>query len=473
MKRYNLITAFFAVEIFCAVCLALTSPIGNPTVPPSSTSSGLIRSPSPVNPNGNLLMTGNVAGNSQFRGFVPYHAATDFEAPLGTSDIADFLRRSAPININTGQLGLQPYYLSSKTISTMIRGQDPQSAAYTIVKSNVGDVLYVNPGMSKAPTSNIAAISPLYEYDMTRPLSYSQSELERIVSYNMTRSREQKELITALGNAGENEQEKLKAAPEQQEDKIIPSKAEPVKPLERTLPPQLAQRGQLNEEAAKAPKTKSVYEQMLEEIKSAEEAQAQKEQINEETKTSKNEEPNAGEQRSELSKVEEKTAEAMKGIHKSFAIEAKDKFNYYMKSAEDFLKQGQYYRAADAYTLASIYKPSDPLAYAGRSHALFASGEYMSSAYFLMRAIDMFPQYVKFKIDLNAMIPDKDRLESRIADVKTWIDRTDSAELNFLLAYIYYQLGKPDLASQAIDAAAKKISDSQAIKDLKQAIENK
>jgi tetratricopeptide (TPR) repeat protein len=144
-----------------------------------------------------------------------------------------------------------------------------------------------------------------------------------------------------------------------------------------------------------------------------------------------------------------------------------------MKSAEVFLKQGKYYRAADAYTLASIYKPSDPLAYAGRSHALFASGEYMSSAYYLMMAIDMFPDYVKFKIDLNAMRPDKDRLESRIADVKVWIGRADSAELNFLLAYIYYQLGKPDLASQAIDAAAKKMPDNQAVKSLKQAIEHK
>jgi tetratricopeptide (TPR) repeat protein len=158
-------------------------------------------------------------------------------------------------------------------------------------------------------------------------------------------------------------------------------------------------------------------------------------------------------------------------VHKSFATQANDKFNYYMRIAEEFLKQGKYYRATDAYTLASIYKPDDPLAYAGRAHALFASGEYMSSAYFLARAIDIFPEYVRFKIDLNAMIPDKDRLESRIIDVKQWIEKTQSAELNFLLAYIYYQLDKSELASEAINIAADKIPDSVSVKALKQAIE--
>ncbi|MGD0785918.1 MAG: tetratricopeptide repeat protein [Sedimentisphaerales bacterium] len=284
-----------------------------------------------------------------------------------------------------------------------------------------------------------------------------------------------------MKRAGENEQEKTKET-QPQENQNIPSKDEPAKPLERTLEPGTPlQPGQINEEAAKAakaakaPKAKSVYEQMVEELDAAKKAEAEKEKTKEENKTEKveNEEPNAGGQRSELSTISKETAAAMKDIHKSFAIEANDKFNYYMKSAEEFLKQGQYYRAADAYTLASIYKPSDPLAYAGRSHALFASGEYMSSAYFLTMAINMFPQYVNFKIDLNAMIPDKDRLESRIADVKTWIERTNSPELNFLLAYIYYQLGNPDLATKAIDTAAQKMPNSQAVKALKQVIEKK
>jgi len=465
---------FLVIQFFCAVCLALTSPISNPTTPQSSNGSGLVRSPNPINTSGNLLMTGNVAGNSQFRGLVPYRAPTDFQAQLGSSDISSFLRRSAPINNSTGQVGPQPYYLPSKTVSSMVRGSGSGLVTYTSIKQNKGTGEYVTiPAIAQVPAGSISGISPLYEYDLTRPLSYKASELERVVSYNLTRSKEQKELVAALKRAGESEQEKTKAT-QPQENQNIPLKAEPAKPLKRTLEPGTPlQPGQINEEAAKASKGKSVYEQMLEELNAANEAETKKEKIKEEDKTGKIEDSNAGGQRSELSSIEKETAAAMKDIHKSFAIEANDKFNYYMKSAEDFLKQGKYYRAADAYTLASIYKPSDPLAYAGRSHALFASGEYMSSAYFLTMAINMFPQYVNFKIDLNAMIPDKDRLESRIADVKVWIERTNSPELNFLLAYIYYQLGKPDLATKAIDTAAQKMPNSQAVKALKQVIEQK
>ncbi len=474
MKRYNLIKMFLVMPFFCAACLALTSPISNPTTPQSSNGSGLVRSPNPINTSGNLLMTGNVSGNSQFRGLVPYSAPTDFQGQLGTNDIRSFLMRSAPINNSTGQVGPQPYYLPSQTVSSMVRGSGSGLITYTSINQNKGTGEYVTtPPIAQAPVGSIPAISPLYEYDSTRPLSYKASELERVISYNLTRSKEQKELVTALRKAGENEQEKTKET-QPQENQNIPSKVEPAKPLERTLEPGTPlQPGQINEEAAKAPKSKSVYEQMLEELKAAREAEAKKEKIKGEDKTGKIEEPNAGGQSSELSSVSKETAAAMKDIHKSFAIEANDKFNYYMKSAEDFLKQGKYYRAADSYTLASIYKPSDPLAYAGRSHALFASGEYMSSAYFLTMAINIFPEYVNFKIDLNAMIPDKDRLESRIADVKTWIERTNSPELNFLLAYIYYQLGKTDLAAKAIGTAAQKMPFNQAVKALQQAIEKK
>jgi tetratricopeptide (TPR) repeat protein len=484
VKRYNLIKMFLVIHFFCAACLALNSPISNPTVPQSSGGSGLVRSPNPINTSGNLIITGNVAGNSQFRGLVPYHAPTDFEAPLGTNDLGAFLRSSVPINTGIRQVGPQPYYLPSRTVSSMVRGSGSGLITYTSVRdSGSGLITYtsirqnqvtgeyeyvVTPAIAQVPTG----ISPLYEYDLTRPLSYNASELERVVNYNLTRS----ELVAALKKAGENEQEKTKET-QSQENQNIPLKAEPAKPLERTLKPEAPlQPGQINEETAKtakAPKAKSVFEQMLEDLNSAKAAEAKKEKIKDENKTGEIEEPNAGGRRSELSTVSKETATAMKDIHKSFAIEANDKFNYYMKSAEDFLKQGKYYRAADSYTLASIYKPSDPLAYAGRSHALFASGEYMSSAYFLTMAINMFPQYVNFKIDLNAMIPDKDRLESRIADIKTWIEKTNSPELNFLLAYIYYQLGNQDLATKAIDTAEQKMPNSQAVKALKQVIEQK
>ncbi|MHC4316728.1 MAG: hypothetical protein ACYSW3_30165 [Planctomycetota bacterium] len=119
-------------------------------------------------------------------------------------------------------------------------------------------------------------------------------------------------------------------------------------------------------------------------------------------------------------------AQSIRGEHKTFASYANDKFNEHMRAAEQYLKEGKYYQAADTYTLASIYKSKDPLAYAGKSHALFAAGGYMSSALFLSRTLEIFPEYARFKIDLVGMVGDRDKVESRIANIEEWLQISDS-----------------------------------------------
>lgn len=165
-------------------------------------------------------------------------------------------------------------------------------------------------------------------------------------------------------------------------------------------------------------------------------------------------------------------AKQIMGEHKTFASYSKDNFNKHMRAAEQYLKEGKYYRAADTYTLASIYKPDDPLVYAGKSHALFAAGEYMTSALFLSRALEIFPEYARFKIDLVAMVGDRDKLESRIGDIEEWIERSGSPELQFLLGYVYYQMGRISEAKESIDAAYEKLPNSLAVIALKNAIDS-
>jgi tetratricopeptide (TPR) repeat protein len=165
-------------------------------------------------------------------------------------------------------------------------------------------------------------------------------------------------------------------------------------------------------------------------------------------------------------------AKSILGEHKTFASYSEDNFNQHMWAAEQYLKEGKYYRAADTYTLASIYKRDDPLAYAGKSHALFAAGGYMSSALFLSRALEIFPEYARFKIDIVAMVGDRDKVESRIADIEEWLEKSDSAELQFLLGYVYYQIGRAGEAKKAIDAAYEKMPEAPAVIALKKAIDN-
>lgn len=190
----------------------------------------------------------------------------------------------------------------------------------------------------------------------------------------------------------------------------------------------------------------------------------------------------------ELSKVTLSAARArgILGSHKTITSFSRDKFGQHIRAAEERLKQGRYYWAAESYALALIYKPDDPLAYIGRSHALFAAGEYISSALYLSRALEILPElgfygklqkevpaeYAGFKIDFESMIADSEQIESRIADIKEWQERSDSAELQFLLGYIYYQLGRPGEAKEQIERVYKKLPEAPAVIAVKKAIDD-
>jgi hypothetical protein len=51
-------------------------------------------------------------------------------------------------------------------------------------------------------------------------------------------------------------------------------------------------------------------------------------------------------------------------------------------------------------------------------------------------------------------------------------DKRFAGELQFLLGYVYYQLGRAGEAKKAIDAAYEKLSDAPAVKTLKKAIDS-
>jgi tetratricopeptide (TPR) repeat protein len=176
----------------------------------------------------------------------------------------------------------------------------------------------------------------------------------------------------------------------------------------------------------------------------------------------------------ELSKLSraDLSAEAKRimGPHESRESFSEAKFNQHMQAAEDYLKAGKYYRAADSFALASIYKADDPRALAGKGHALFAAGEYVSSALFLSRVLATGPEYAQTKIDLVSMLGGENKLAGRVADVEQWLARSSSSELLFLLSYIHYRTGRLARAKQAIEAAYEKTPQSPAVQALRIAI---
>jgi len=149
---------------------------------------------------------------------------------------------------------------------------------------------------------------------------------------------------------------------------------------------------------------------------------------------------------------------------------SQSRFNQHVSAAEDHLKAGRYYRAVDSFTLAAVYEPSNPVVLAGKGHALFAAGEYMSSALFLARVLAVQPDYTQVKIDLAAMLGGPEKLAERIAEVEQWLARSGSAQLQFLLSYAYFRAGRLNQAKQAINKAFEKMPHSPAVVAMRTAI---
>lgn len=147
-----------------------------------------------------------------------------------------------------------------------------------------------------------------------------------------------------------------------------------------------------------------------------------------------------------------------------------ERFDRYLRAAELYLQQGRYYRAADSFTLASMYKPSDARAYIGKSHALLAAGEYVSSATFLAKAIQVDPRLTLAQTDLVETLGGPDPFVRRITDLEETAAARDAPQMHFLLAYIYYQMSQPEQAKAALAAAEKGLPASLSIDLMKTAL---
>ncbi len=163
-------------------------------------------------------------------------------------------------------------------------------------------------------------------------------------------------------------------------------------------------------------------------------------------------------------------ARRVMGPHANLESLSDAKFNEYIRVGEEHLRAGRYYQAADSFSLAAVYKPDHPAVLSGKSHALFAAGEYISSALFLSRVLAAFPEYLRVDVDLATLVGGQDKMTRRLADIEQWYARSGSGELQFLLSYVYYRMGRLAEAERAIDAAYKKMPQSPAVRTIRTAI---
>lgn len=149
---------------------------------------------------------------------------------------------------------------------------------------------------------------------------------------------------------------------------------------------------------------------------------------------------------------------------------SEERYERYTKAAQLYLQQGRYYRAADSFTLACMYKPGDSRAYLGKSQALLAAGEYAGSVLFLARAIELDPDRTLAQTNLVEILGGPDSFVQRITNLEEAAAASDAPQLHLLLAYVYHQMDRPQEARAAIKAAESKLPPSLPIDLLKAAV---
>jgi tetratricopeptide (TPR) repeat protein len=511
--------------------------LGLGTVPPTAYKSGLIPSINPIDTSSNRVITGNVTGGMYFRGIVPYSSVTDLSVPPRSGIESFLRRTEGSQVYGNSGSGLTPYYSPLTTVSRIVPGTGGEVTTQQLVsgyrsESFPGTDLQnlQNQQLGSEQTGYYQGRYRPSRYMISgeqRPLSTNLLDIEKTIDFN---AMQYPTGIEAPASTRGQEQADYEARSQERFWNKIGVKMSGITgPSEQGLERQ----GLLNEAepnigfylgvnqagqgvvsgptamqqsvlGAQEKSQTDVYEQMkiqTQVSKPVKRPEGLTEKGDESTigqilgvepktedrgqrtedgrqKTTLSPEDYTGQAEDREKKAEETAATTgsasnILNIYKSFASYHDDKFNSSMRAAEYYMKQGRFYRAADAYTLATVYKPEDPLGYAGKSIAMFATGEYMSSALYLARTLEIFPEYAKIRVDLVAVIGDKDTVENRILEAREWLGTSESGELAFLLSYVYYQMDRLEFARQMIEFAAKQMPDSQAIAIMKKAIEER
>ncbi len=492
--------------ILSELCFALEntsvrSPIYSGTVPPSSYSNGLANTPNPMDSSSNLVITGNVTGGKHFRGLVPYGSSTNFQAPLGTSSLDSFLRYSAePVRLEgftDDSAGLftspavlyRPFFSPTATVATSRAGLRGDILTLTTVTNQAR----LEPGRESRVSTFTSASNQI---SSTWPfLSRSPQEMDRLISEELGTELSAPSLYVLPSARGQDTSlvppsssivsGETRPIDKQRSGKPVPFGSVFDAGLSTSVyPTNSAQLDQLISQVEERSWTRSAQTnksagQGTEIWGQGSGVRGQKIEDRRQKTEDRRQEMDEGrgtrdERRHQVYSIEYQASSIESGNN------TEEKFGWYMRAADTYLKQGRYYRAADSYTMALVYKPDDGLAYAGKSHALFAAGEYVTSTLFLFKALQVMPEYAGVKVDLAGIIGDRSRLDSRIRDVEERLQISGSsvgagtltAQLQLLLGYVYYQLDRLDDAKKVIEAASKKLPSSVAVGAVKKVIED-
>ena len=143
-------------------------------------------------------------------------------------------------------------------------------------------------------------------------------------------------------------------------------------------------------------------------------------------------------------------APATERISLDIAAVARAQFSRYMMQGKQLMKQGKYYRAANAFGAATLYDQQNIDALQAKAHALFAAGEYMSAAYFVNRLLQMKPEQLNDRTDLRELFSNKGQFNQRMKDLDRWQKQAGHSMLLFIKGYALYEIGEFDQAEAVL-----------------------
>ena len=454
------ILSIVGMLLMSAICGAIENPnVGSPfRARNAPTHSGqqqrFITRGNPYGKSGNDIVTGNVGGGKHFRGVVPYgssYYSGAYTRTRGSGSVNNFIRRSENPIVNDRNPGqTRTYYDPRRSVSSLRR---PDGTSGLSNPQLTGQGRRTNPYIVP-----LAAQTPAPQYQ--RPLSTNNMDLEQILT-----RREQ------LREETEKEADQTEESTEKKgffDDALSPDLIEQ---LEKDKQEQEA-------ETTPAPET-DILTNILTEDRNIDDELTPESGTEEATEPEEQDETQPMDRTSPESHLVPKLdMEALNnegrkvlGEHETFASLADEKFTSFMDAAEAFIKDGQFYKAADTYALAIVWKPKDARGYLGQSFSLLAAGEYMSSAYYLSRAFELDPKAATKKYNLAKFIDNRDVFDNRILEITTWQERSGSGELAFLLAYISYQDDKATRAVNQIRKAKEAMPNEPAVTLLKNIID--
>lgn len=449
----------------------IMNPAGMGNVPPSAYSQTAKNARSDIYAGGgmgNLIVTGDVGGGRQFRGVVPYSSVNSVGAPTGNTTYSSFMKNTEPQALGAPAGTVKPYYVPANTVSKIPApgtssiapptGRPLQPAEAKPVEFSLQDLSEQYRPLSRTSEETVDVILKQY------PASQTETSLLKAIN-----DMHQKELAAQVEDIKKQAADLAQRAQKSEEDsKIItaePEKALSTKPYEPLTG--------IPGAPVVTEKPVDIYDKMLQQLdKDYDDYMKGRQEAASAKAAAETAETKATAETGTLTEAKESVGAALRAATAGKRVDPQELYDQgyklYMDLGNEYMKQKKFYKAAETYALARTYHEKAE-SFAAQGWALLGTGEYMSSAYYLGRSIELDPSLATKKVDLTAMLG-SDTLAQRITDLDQWQQRTYSGEMQFLLGYIYYEMGKGRDAEDQARAAAVKLADYRPAAILKEVI---